>query len=132
MGTSQRSKGSYHERWWVKWFETRGAKAERQPLSGQLGGKFAGDIQIETPTGVLIAESKYQAKGRGFSFLTTTHNEQPADIYLLKQKSGPNFICVEASNPLATKIIGWIAGRQTIQPKEVLHDDEATHIASES
>ena len=111
MGTSQRNKGSYHERWWVEWFQTRGAEAKRQPLSGQLGGEFSGDIQIKTATGVLIAESKYQAEGRGFSFLTKTHNQQPADIYLLKQKTGPNFICIEASNPLAEKIIGWIAGR---------------------
>jgi hypothetical protein len=74
-----------------------------------LGGEFSGDIQIKTPDGVLIAESKYQAEGRGFSFLSKTHNEQPADIYLLKQKTGPNFICIEVSNPIATKIIGWIA-----------------------
>ena len=110
MASSQRNKGSYHERWWVNWFNAGGAKAERQPLSGQLGGKFSGDIKIETPNGVLIAESKYQAAGRGFSFLTKTHKEQPADIYLLKQKSGPNFICIEIENPLAKKIVGWLSG----------------------
>lgn len=111
MASSQRNKGSYHERWWVNWFTERGAKAERQPLSGQLGGSFSGDIKIETPAGVLIAESKYQAAGRGFSFLSKTHKEQPADLYLLKQKSGPNFICIEIGNPLATKLIGWLARR---------------------
>ena len=108
MASSERNKGSYHERWWVSWLTERGAEAKRQPLSGQLGGEFSGDIQIKTDTGILIAESKYQAVGRGFSFLTKTHKEQPADIYLLKQKSGPNFICIEASNPLASKIIGWL------------------------
>ena len=110
MASSQRNKGSYHERWWVEWFKTCGAKAHRQPLSGQLGGRFAGDIEIETKDGRLIAESKYQATGRGFSFLTKTHKEQPADMYLLKQKSGPNFICIEASNPLAEKIVRWMRG----------------------
>lgn len=112
MGTSQRSKGSYHEKWWVKWFEEKGCEAKRQPLSGQLGGEFRGDIQIKTKDGVVIAESKYQAEGRGFSFLTKVHNEQPADLYLLKQKRGPAFICIEISNPLAAKIIGCLSGRK--------------------
>lgn len=109
MGSSQRNKGSYHERWWVQWFESLGAKAKRQPLSGSMGGEFSGDIKIESRDGPVIAESKYQAAGRGFSFLTKTHKEQPADIYLLKQKSGPAFICIEINNPLAAKFIRWIA-----------------------
>ena len=112
MATSQRNKGNYHEKWWVEWLSSFGAKAKRQPLSGQLGGEFSGDIRIETKAGVLIAESKYQATGRGFSFLSKTHKEQEADIYLLKQKSGPNFICIEASNPIAGKIIGWLSRRE--------------------
>lgn len=110
MGTSQRNKGSYHERWWVKWFTEKGCQAKRTPLSGQLGGDFSGDIHIQTKDGVVTGESKYQADGRGFSFLTKTHNEQPADIYLLKQKRGPAFICIEISNPLAKKIVGWLGG----------------------
>ena len=109
MGSSQRNKGSYHERWWVQWFQDLGAKAKRQPLSGSMGGEFGGDIKIESKDGPVIAESKYQAAGRGFSFLTKTHKEQPADIYLLKQKSGPAFICIEINNPLAAKLIRWIA-----------------------
>ena len=113
MASSQRNKGSYHERWWVEWLQNHGAKAKRQPLSGSMGGEFSGDIKITTETEVLIAESKYQATGRGFSFLTKTHKEQPADIYLLKQKSGPNFICIEASNPLAAKLIRWIEEENT-------------------
>lgn len=109
MGTSQRNKGSYHERWWCKWFQDKGLPAERQPLSGQLGGSFAGDIKIKTGAGTIIAESKYQANGKGFAFLTRTHKEQPADVYLLKQKSGPNFICIEANSDLAKLIVGLLA-----------------------
>jgi len=110
MGTSQRNKGSYHERWWCNWFSEKGCEAKRQPLSGALGGEWKSDIAITTRAGRLVAESKYQATGRGFSFLTKTHKTQPADIYLLKQKSGPNFICIEASNPIAEKIVRWLAG----------------------
>ena len=104
MASSQRNKGRYHENWWCKWFEKKGCPAEKQPLSGQLGGEFSGDIKIKTKLGLLIGESKYQAEGRGWSFLTKTHNEQPADLYLLKQKRGANFIRIEASNPLAEKL----------------------------
>lgn len=108
MATSQRNKGSYHERWWCKWFKAQGVEAERQPLSGQLGGEFSGDIKLETKFGRLVAESKYQSEGRGWSFLTKTHKEQTADIYLLKQRKGPAFICIEASNPIVEKIIRWL------------------------
>ena len=113
MGTSQRSKGSYHERWWCEFFKKKGLQAERQPLSGQLGGEFAGDIKLQTKFGRLVAESKYQATGRGFSFLTKTHKEQPADIYLLKQKGKPHFICIEADNPLVEKFIRWLGGEES-------------------
>jgi hypothetical protein len=110
MGTSSRNKGSYHERWWCNWFTEKGCEARRQPLSGALGGDFKSDISINAEQGRLVAESKYQATGRGFSFLTKTHQKQPADIYLLKQKTGPNFICIEASHPLAEKFVRWLGG----------------------
>ena len=109
MASSERNKGRYHEIWWCKWFTKKGCEAERQPLSGQLGGEFSGDLKIETKLGVLKGESKYQAQGRGWSFLTKTHNEQPADIYLLKQKRGPNFICIEESSDLADKLVKLMA-----------------------
>ena len=108
MGTSQRNKGSYHERWWCKWFTDKGVAAERQPLSGALGGEYSGDIKIETRFGRLVGESKYQAAGKGFTFLTKIHKEQTADLYLLKQKTGPNFICIEISNPLAEHLVRWL------------------------
>ena len=108
MATSQRRKGSYHEKWWCKWFEDKGCAAKRQPLSGQLGGEHGGDIKIQSKVGGLVAESKYQTEGRGFSFLTKTHNEQQADIYLLKQKKGPSFIVMEANSSLAERFVRWL------------------------
>ena len=93
-------------------FTDKGAEAERQPLSGALGGEHAGDIKIQSRFGRLVGESKYQAAGKGFSFLTRVHKEQTADIYLLKQKSGPNFICIEVSNPLAIRFARWLGGEE--------------------
>lgn len=109
MASSERNKGRYHEHWWCKWFSETGCEAERQPLSGQLGGEFSSDIKIETKLGFLKGESKYQAQGRGWSFLTRTHEKQPADMYLLKQKRGANFICIEASSDLAKQIFEMLA-----------------------
>ena len=53
----------------------KGCDAERQPLSGQLGGEFSGDIKIKTKFGRLVGESKYQANGRGFSFFSPKHTK---------------------------------------------------------
>ena len=104
-----RNKGSYHERWWCNWFTEKGCDAKRQPLSGALGGDFKSDISITTEQGRLVAESKYQATGRGFSFLNKTHkNNQRTSIFL--NKTGPNFICIEVNNPLAEKIARWLGG----------------------
>ena len=81
MGTSQRNKGSYHERWWVEFFKEKGAEARRQPLSGSMGGELGGDIKITTKFGSVIAESKYQSAGRGFSSLQKpTKNNQRISI----------------------------------------------------
>ena len=74
-----------------------------------MGGEFASDIKIQTAIGGLVAESKYQADGRGFSFLTKTHKNQPADLYLYKQKTGPKFIVVEADSKLAKAIVDWLS-----------------------
>lgn len=112
MGLS-RDKGSYHERWWVKFFQAKGCEAKRQPLSGAMGGEFSSDIKIETRLGGLVAESKYQSNGRGFSFLTKTHLKQPADLYLYKQRSGPKFIVMEADSLLAEKFMVWLSGEDT-------------------
>ena len=110
MAHKNKRKGSYHERWWCDWFNNKGIKAKRVPLSGALGGEFSSDITIETKHGIVKAESKYVANGTGFSFLTKTHTKQPADIYLLKQKTGPNFLCFEVDNKILNKILKEING----------------------
>ena len=86
MGLS-RNKGSYHERWWCKWFTEKGCAAKRQPLSGAMGGEFASDIKI--------------------------HHNQPADLYLYKKKTGAKFIVIEADSKLAIALMDWLGGRDT-------------------
>ena len=49
MANRNKSKGTYHEKWFVVWLNKIKAplKAKRVPLSGSLGGEYSGDIHIE-------------------------------------------------------------------------------------
>lgn len=58
MGKSQRDKGARIERKIVAYLEDRGIAAERVPLSGAMGGSFAGDILLKDHNQVL------EVKGR--------------------------------------------------------------------
>ena len=40
MANRNKNKGTYHEKWFVKWLEEAGIKAKRQPLR-----QFGGEIQ---------------------------------------------------------------------------------------
>ena len=60
MATSQRRKGSYHETKVLEWLQKIGFKAKKQPLSGQLGGEYRGDILLEIGGHELVVEIKYR------------------------------------------------------------------------
>ena len=64
MANRNKNKGTYHEKWFVEWLNKIKApiKAKRQPLSGSLGGEYAGDIKIEINGQELIGEVKYRDK----------------------------------------------------------------------
>ena len=60
MANRNKTKGTYHEKWFVKWLTEIGIKAKRQPLSGSLGGEYSGDLKIEIKGNELVAEVKYR------------------------------------------------------------------------
>ena len=60
MANRNKTKGTYHEKWFVKWLTEIGIKAKRQPLSGSLGGEYSGDLKIEIKGKELVAEVKYR------------------------------------------------------------------------
>ena len=64
MANQNKNKGTYHEKWFVEWLNKIKApiKAKRQPLSGSLGGEYAGDIKLEINGQELIGEVKYRDK----------------------------------------------------------------------
>ena len=60
MANKNKSKGTYHEKWFITWLNAIGIKAKRQPLSGQSGGEYRGDIKLELMGHELVGEVKYR------------------------------------------------------------------------
>ncbi len=64
MANRNKSKGTYHEKWFVDWLNQIKAKieAKRVPLSGSLGGEYSGDIHLYIGEQELVGEVKYRDK----------------------------------------------------------------------
>ena len=62
MANRNKSKGTYHEKWFVDWLNKIKAKieAKRVPLSGSLGGEYSGDIHLFINGHKLVGEVKYR------------------------------------------------------------------------
>lgn len=85
MATSQRRKGSYHETKILEWLKKIGFKAKKQPLSGQLGGEYRGDILLEIGGHELVVEVKYRDGGSFPSPFTVLDQR---DIAIYKRRTG--------------------------------------------
>lgn len=68
-GKRHRQKGDRFEREMVNVLQEQGIGAERQPLSGSLGGKFDKDLTVPVQGLDWKAECKHYADGRGFTML---------------------------------------------------------------
>jgi hypothetical protein len=66
MGLMSRRKGARCEREVVDLHRDIGIPAERIPLSGSMGGSYAGDVKVP---GVGVAEVKVKANGGGFGMV---------------------------------------------------------------
>jgi Holliday junction resolvase len=66
-GRSPRQKGNRAERALVRFLQDRGFAAERIPLSGSAGGKFAGDVS--TPLLGIDRTAEVKVRRRGFAQL---------------------------------------------------------------
>ena len=60
-GKAPKRRGDYIERKLVEWLRSQGIEAERVPLSGAVGGAFAGDIFVKF-AGELKTQ-KWEVKG---------------------------------------------------------------------
>jgi Holliday junction resolvase len=103
MANKNRNKGSYHERWFVKWLNQIGIKAKRQPLSGSLGGEYSGDIVLTIKDRRLVAEVKYRDTSNFPNPFKVLDNR---DIALYKRRKGTPQTLVIIPGELFEKIIG--------------------------
>ena len=87
MANNNKSKGTYHEKWFVKWLNEIQAqiKAKRQPLSGSLGGEYSGDIKLTIKDQEMVGEVKYRDKS-GFPNPFTVLESR--DIAFYKRRRG--------------------------------------------
>jgi len=87
MANRNKSKGTYHEKWFVVWLNKIKAplKAKRVPLSGSLGGEYSGDIHIELEGRKLVGEVKYRDTSNFPSPFTVLEGR---DIAFYKRRRG--------------------------------------------
>ena len=85
MGNKNKSKGTYHEKWFIDWLTKIGIKAKRQPLSGSLGGEYSGDIKLELGGLELVGEVKYRDTSGFPSPFTVLDNR---DMAFYKRRRG--------------------------------------------
>ena len=92
MGMKSKRKGNRVEREIVNLLKEAGIHAERVPLSGQVGGSFAGDTLIE---GIYRAEVKARASGSGFTTIERWKGDN--DILFLKRDRQSPLVVVDLS-----------------------------------
>lgn len=87
MANRNKSKGTYHEKWFVDWLNQIEAKieAKRVPLSGSLGGEYSGDIHLFINGNKLVGEVKYRDKSNFPSPFNVLENR---DIAFYKRRRG--------------------------------------------
>ena len=87
MANRNKSKGTYHEKWFVDWLNIIKAqiKAKRQPLSGSLGGEYSGDIKLEIKGLEMVGEVKYRDSA---SFPSPFKVLEGRDIAFYKRRRG--------------------------------------------
>lgn len=69
-GKTQKQKGTRRERQILALFRKAGLKAERVPLSGSVGGEFAGDLHLQVPqSGTWELEVKARKEAEGWAVL---------------------------------------------------------------
>tara|TARA_R100000278_G_C5409244_1_gene142439 strand:+ start:48 stop:401 length:354 start_codon:yes stop_codon:yes gene_type:complete len=97
-----KTKGTYHEKWFVNWLNSIGIKAKRQPLSGSLGGEYSGDIKLEVKEIQMVGEVKYRDKSNfpnPFSVL------EGRDIAFYKRRRGTPQTLVIMSGEVFEKLM---------------------------
>jgi len=99
-GSRSKRKGSGYELEVVKAHQALGVDAFKTPLSGALGGRYRGDVQVAG----LIGECKRRAKG--FTSLYSALDQQGADVMFARDDQRETLVVLPWST--WTQIIGWL------------------------
>ena len=91
MVSKSKAKGSYHERWFLKLFNSLGIRTKKQPLSGSLGGEYRGDLTVDVAGKSLIVEVKYRDTSQ---FPNVFNLLEDKDLAVCKRKKGSPRYCV--------------------------------------
>ena len=103
MANKNKSKGSYHERWFVNWLKEIGIKCKKVPLSGALGGEWSGDIHLTLGGRDLVGEVKYRDKSNFPSPYTVLEGR---DIAFYKRRTGKPQTLVIMDGELFAHLLG--------------------------
>ena len=123
MANKNKSKGTYHEKWFERWFQSLGIEAERVPLSGALGGKYSGDLWV-TLGRRLVAEIKYRDKS---NFPNPFKVLEGRDIALYKRKVGEPKTLVIMSGDMFAQLIGEHYGNPRESTASVSESTQEDH-----
>ena len=91
MASTSSRKGTYHENFFVKLFNSWKIKTKRQPHSGALGGEYKGNLVINLNGQDIIAEVKYR-KNSSFPSPFTTMVNRDAVIYKRGGNDEPRWV----------------------------------------
>ena len=120
MANKNKTKGSYHERWFVDWLQNLGFQAKRQPLSGSLGGEYSGDIIWKLGRLELVVEVKYRDKSNFPNPFTVVR-----DVAFYKRKVGtPKTLVIFDGDVFERDIAPLLAKKKRVTKAEISDDWE--------
>jgi hypothetical protein len=105
MTSKSKAKGSYHENWFKKLFESWGLKVRKQPLSGALGGEYSGDLVVTLNDVEYVTEVKYR-KEKGFPSPFTVLKNRDVAVFKLgtAEPDAPKWVLIIPDH-IAEKLI---------------------------
>ena len=108
MANKNKQKGSYHERWFIKWLTQMGIKSKAQPLSGALGGEYRGDLKVELMGHELVGEVKYRDLS---NFPSPFKVLEGRDIAFYKRRTGKPQVVVIIEGETFAKLMESVNGK---------------------
>jgi len=119
MVSKSKAKGSYHERWFLKLFNSLGIKTKKQPLSGSLGGEYRGDLTIQIAEELLIVEVKYRDSSQ---FPNVFNLLEDKDVAVCKRKKGSPRYCVIIKDEIWERVFSYLIRHEN--SLEVEHEEK--------